>query len=215
MIDYLPLFSSPLWVMRIEDEAANRLNVALAEQLVAESQREAGIQRSNVGGWHSLPDLSSRKTPLFERLMGLLVDGAQTGLEELVQRSGANVWPEYRLGLEAWAMVMRNGDYTIPHDHAEAHFSGVYYLDAGDADLKKHPDSGLLAFQDPRGGRLCQIPGLDLYSPTFTVEARTGVLVMFPGFLSHYVHPYQGTRPRVCVSFNLRIELVNPLQRGD
>jgi len=208
MMDYLALFASPILVAQIDETEA--LNQSLTEQFVAESQDQLGIRRSNVGGWHSFQNLSTREDPLLQELMEMLVEGVQVGLGEFALRRGVDAWPEFRFGLQAWAMVMNDGDYTIPHDHSEAHISGVYYLDAGDADRERHPNSGLLAFQDPRGG-LPHIPGVELYPSTFTVEPKTGVLVIFPSFLTHYVHPYRGTKPRVSVSFNARLEPVPPL----
>lgn len=206
-MDYLSLFSTPILVLRVDD--TEELNSTLANQLVLESREQLGIERSNVGGWHSLPDLSTRDDVNFQELMEMLVDGIQVGLGEFARRTGAHTWPEYHLGLQAWAMVMNKGDYTIPHDHAESHISGVYYLDAGNVDQDVQFNSGLLAFQDPRGG-LSHIPGIELYPSTFTVQPQTGVLVLFPGFLTHYVHPYQGTQPRVSISFNVRLEPIPP-----
>src|SRR5262249_2945098 len=112
----------------------------------------------------------------------------------------------YRYGLQAWAMVMRNGDYAILHDHGDAHWSCVYYADAGDADEAAHPQSGMLVFVDPRrGGR--RIPLLD-YSPTeFGVHPHAGQLVIFPASLQHYVHSYRGKRPRVSISCNVTMDL--------
>ena len=88
----------------------------------------------------------------------------------------------------------------IAHDHGEAHWSTSYYVDAGDADLEHTPESGALAVLDPRrGGR--PIPGLES-GATFTIRPRTGVLVVFPGWLQHYVHPYRGTRPASLIACN-------------
>ncbi len=202
-MDFLPLFSSPVMVLRIDGTEA--LGDSLTARLVDESLAQEGLQRSNVGGWHSQPDLSTRSTPVVREFVEMLIDGAHAGLAEMARRCGSTPLHEPRLGIQAWAMVMREGDYTVPHDHAESHLSGVYYLDAGDADLEKTPDSGLLAFQDPRGG-VPHVPGLELYPSTFTVQPQTGVLGLFPGFLTHYVHPYRGKRPRVSVSFNVRVE---------
>ena len=118
--------------------------------------------------------------------------------------------PAMRIGVHAWAMVMRNGDYTIPHDHSEVHWATVYYADAGDADEAAHPASGLLALVDPRhGGR--PMPGLEsLLGTTFTVLPRTARLVVFPGWLLHYVHAYRGQRPRVSISCNVIFEPAAP-----
>jgi hypothetical protein len=52
------------------------------------------------------------------------------------------------------------------------------------------------------------MPGLELLGTTFTVPARSGRLVVFPGWLQHYVHSYRGQRPRVSISCNLVFEPV-------
>jgi hypothetical protein len=97
-------------------------------------------------------------------------------------------------------MVMRQGDYTVLHDHGEAHWSATYYVDAGDAD-QRSPESGALALVDPRrGGR--SIPGIESGS-TFMIRPRSGMLVVFPGWLQHYVHPYRGARPRIAIASNV------------
>jgi hypothetical protein len=36
------------------------------------------------------------------------------------------------------------------------------------------------------------------------------MLVVFPGWLQHYVHPYRGTRPRVAIACNLTM---SPIER--
>lgn len=109
---------------------------------------------------------------------------------------------ERGFGVIGWGTVMRDGDYTVTHDHGESIWSSAYYVDAGDADLTLHPQSGHLAFIDPR--RRGKPPGAgDLFAGLFTVRPRASLLVLFPGYLQHYVHPYRGTRPRIMVSCNL------------
>jgi len=36
------------------------------------------------------------------------------------------------------------------------------------------------------------------------------MLVVFPGYLQHYVHAYRGTRPRVAIACNLTL---SPIER--
>ena len=103
-------------------------------------------------------------------------------------------------------MVMRHGDHALVHDHVEAHFAVVYYPDPGDADLEMFPDSGKLCFVDPRRGGTV-IPGVELFPSQFAIDPRPGLLVVFPGWLQHYVQPYRGGRPRVSLSCNVRLEL--------
>jgi uncharacterized protein (TIGR02466 family) len=191
-MDRFQLFATPLLVRDLPGVEA--LNRELAERLLAEEQTAPGVARSNAGGWHSAPDLGRRSQPCFGALLQRVVDCAG----ELVAEPG------FRYGVQAWAMIMRDGDYAALHDHGEAHWSCVYYVDAGD-DAAEHPRSGRLAFVDPRrGGR--PMPLREPAPSTFLVRPRTGALVIFPSYLQHYVHPYRGARPRISISCNLVVE---------
>ena len=198
---HLPLFSTPVSMYDIPNmEETNR---EITERMIAESVSVPSVHRSNVGGWHS-PNLAGRPEPCFRRVVEAIVKGVRETVENLAQEKGKQI-PPLRIGVHAWAMVMRDGDYTIPHDHADVHWGTVYYADAGDADETAHPASGLLALLDPRqAGR--PMPGLEITGTTFTVLPRTGRLVVFPGWLVHYVHTYRGKRPRVSISCNVVFE---------
>jgi hypothetical protein len=223
-MDRFGLFSTPLFVFELPELAP--FNEPLAAALLAERQASPGLQRSNVGGWHSLPDLSQRHDPALRTLMqstvsrvggvvselaALAAGGAEPAQSSLGSPAEPSL-PRFRYGVHGWAMILERGDYVVLHEHGEAHWSTVYYVDAGDdgddasgAGSDPAP-SGLLAFVDPRrGGRT--VPGVELFPTTFTVRPRTGTLVVFPGWLQHYVHPYRGSRPRISISCNLVMDL--------
>jgi len=195
---HTPLFATPLLSTTVEGTDA--LNAALAAALCAEADTVPSRQHSNAGGWHSAQDLLQRPQPAFRSLAGLLTHHLQQALSTL-----APAMPE-KLGVsgQAWAMVMRDGDHALPHHHGEAHFSCAYYADAGDPPPADDPDAGALVFLDPRGA----ISGgpLELYPPVHTVRPQSGTLVMFPGYLLHFVRPYRGQRPRVSVAANFVLQ---------
>jgi hypothetical protein len=59
-----------------------------------------------------------------------------------------------------------------------------------------------LEFLDPRAGvDAVTAPG-DPYGEPFRVRPQAGLLVIFPSWLYHWVHPYTGQTPRIAVSFN-------------
>ena len=206
-MEIVDVFATPVTLERFNP--ADPLNAALTAALVSEAASTPGILRSNVGGWHSVPDLALRRGGPFPALMQRIVDTVGGLIGELAARQQA---PQraYRYGIQSWAMVMGPGHYTVLHDHAEAHISGVYYADAGD-DVEG--PSGHLAFGRPGGG-FAEIPGLTLFPTTFSVRPQTGMMVLFPGYLQHYVHPYRGQRPRVAISFNVRAEAAGPPPGG-
>jgi uncharacterized protein (TIGR02466 family) len=196
------LFSTPLVVVDLPGmEAAN---AEISTQLLAEEQAVPSWQRANVGGWHSVPNLSQRPQPCYRTLMRAVVDQVTTVVRGLASDMGLAQVPQYRYGVTAWGMVLREGHYVMVHDHGDVHWSVAYYVDAGDEVAEP---SGRLVFVDPRrSGR--SIPELDLFPTSFDIQPRTGALVIFPGWLQHYVHAYRGQRPRICVSCNLTMEVV-------
>ncbi|MHB2017914.1 MAG: putative 2OG-Fe(II) oxygenase [Candidatus Xenobia bacterium] len=193
-METLSLYPTPVTVFHLADmDATNR---EVADLLLAEQASSPGVQVSNVGGWHSRPDLTTRTEPGLSQLLAAIVD--RVG-QHVVKVADGTV-PPIGFAVSAWAMIMRDGDYTVVHDHCEAHWSTVYYVDAGDSD---HPKSGLLAFLDPRRpGR--PIPYYECGTQV-TIRPRTGALVVFPSWLQHHVHPYRGRGPRISISCNLVI----------
>lgn len=100
-----------------------------------------------------------------------------------------------------WASVYRKGDYLGPHSHNHAMGSVVYCLDWGDPDPDL-PLSGRLVFTDPRIDECCNIePGC--VTQELTPEMKNGAMVLFPGAIVHYVHPYSGNRPRITLAWNI------------
>jgi uncharacterized protein (TIGR02466 family) len=197
---HFALFHTPLSVYDVPN--VEDMNRELRERLCEEARNSSGLRRANVGGWHSPADIALRAEPCYRAVMKVIVDHVGATQSKVAAAMGLASAP-WRVAAEAWAMVMHDGDYTIAHDHGDAHWSSTYYVDAGDADLDRTPDSGALAVLDPRrGGR--PIAGADPGS-TFTIRPRTGMLVVFPGYLQHYVHAYRGTRPRVVIACNLTL----------
>lgn len=207
-MDRLTLFSTPIFVYDVPQTEA--LNRELAERMQAESASSEGLSRSNRGGWHSPPDLAHREEPCYRALIQMIIDHVAHSMHSLKPANRPSTPGQWRYAPHAWAMVMRDGDYTILHDHVTAHWSISYYVDEGDANHELHPQSGLLAFVDPRR-HLLPLPGLEEFNITdFTIRPKTGRLVVFPGWLQHYVHPYRGTRPRIAIACNVTVGLSEP-----
>ena len=206
-MDCFELFATPVRVFRID--GVDDLNSELSERFIQEADSSPGIRKSNVGGWHSPPDLTLRQVPCYQALMQMVVHHVDAAFVDVAERQQVAVETRYRFAVHGWAMLMRDGDYTIVHAHSQAHWSVAYYVDAGNADLDLFPDSGRLSFVDPRRGT-ATIPAIDLFAEQFSVLPETGMLVVFPGTLQHYVHAYRGTRPRICVSCNLVMDPLPP-----
>jgi hypothetical protein len=89
--------------------------------------------------------------------------------------------------------------------HPDSAWSGLYYADAG-TENQDRPLCGVLEFLDPRVGAEAVSAPEDLYGEPFRVRPQAGLLVVFPSWLYHWVHPYTGERPRIAISFNAAVE---------
>ena len=194
------LYSVPLYLNSWPDSAET--NDELQRLIEARLPAQSGRYHSNVGGWHSEgADLMSWGGPAIERLGGWILQAtkdmtaATSGLTTVTGRF--TVW--------AWANVLYRGGYNFVHDHPRHGWSGVYYVDPGDNDSANEL-AGQIEFVDPRNLVAAHpLPG-DPFSSEVRIRPETGMMLMFPGWLKHFVHPYQGSRPRISISFNVRYE---------
>ena len=191
----------PTLIGRFQVPDAEGINQDLQALIMAEETQYPSLGRSNIGGWHSRPDFLSRRDPAVSALTAWLT----WALRQMIDATaGANAF-NGTLSTSAWATICRAGAYHAPHSHPDSAWSGVYYVDPG-TESPDQPLSGVLEFLDPRAGvDAVTAPG-DPYGEPFRVRPQAGLLVVFPSWLYHWVHPYAGKTPRVAVSFNATLE---------
>src|SRR5262245_27471842 len=194
-VDVTPAF--PTLIGRSSVPDARAMNEELQALILAEEARYTSVGRSNIGGWHSHTDLLHRDTPG----VGALTAWITWAVRRMVDATAGPGRYTGSMSVSAWATICRAGAYHAPHCHPDSAWSGVYYVDAG-TDNPDQPLSGVLEFLDPRSGvETVTAPG-DPYGDPFRVRPHAGLLVVFPSWLYHWVHPYTGHRPRIAVSFN-------------
>jgi uncharacterized protein (TIGR02466 family) len=193
----LQLFAVPLAI--VDDLVDDGCRTKVADWVMSERALGEGVRRSVVGGWHSRADLPARGVSALDRLFESVV--AQ--VRDVHSRLGSGPPVPVRYLLQAWATVLEQGHYAQVHDHADAHWSAVYYVDAGDCDDES---SGRISWINPVGGHRA-LPGAQVVPTAFSWLPRTGQLLIFPGWLRHAVEPYRGTRPRIAVAANIEVRL--------
>jgi uncharacterized protein (TIGR02466 family) len=187
------------------------LNDALAEAILANEKRTPTVENNIVGGWSSKKDLLAWKVEGMAELSRRIQElaGAATRATNT-----ANVGMSVRFRLEAWANVLRAGGYHNVHDHPNAVWSGVYYVRAAPID-KTRPLAGVIEFVDPRqGADANSLPGSALRDRLRYAPAP-GLMIVFPGWLRHLVHPVAGPDERISISFNVYGAEVGPPARGN
>ena len=167
-------------------------NNQLAQDIINWSNQDKGVSKTNVKGWHSTTDMSTK--PEYQLLVNELFKMQQ----EIYEKEHLDRQP--KLG-NMWANINPPEGMNQPHIHPNALFSGVYYI-------KSNPKAGRLKIYDPRPGvqlimptRKSGDPGRDMWRDA-NIEPIEGRIVMFPSWLWHAVEPNDSNELRISVSFN-------------
>ncbi|WP_158538030.1 TIGR02466 family protein [Corallincola holothuriorum] len=109
--------------------------------------------------------------------------------------------------IHSWVHLTSNGGYVSQHNHPNASWSGIYFVDPGES-LAESKDSGLVKFATPnpaikmhRDAGNCSLQG-PLSHNTLVIQPKAGDLVIFPSYLMHEVSPYVGSGRRITIAFN-------------
>jgi uncharacterized protein (TIGR02466 family) len=174
------------------------MNQELQALILAEEAKYASLGRSNIGGWHSRTDFLDYPDPAVAALTTWITWAVNQMIDATAGRGSFSG----TMSLSGWATICRAGSYHAPHSHPDSAWSGVYYVDAGTHRTDRSL-SGMLEFLDPRAGvEAVTAPG-DPYGEPVRVRPEAGLIVIFPSWLYHWVHPYAGDTPRIAVSFNV------------
>jgi hypothetical protein len=167
---------------------------------------DAGVSKTNWGGFQSYPDLFERHEDATVhqalepcRQLHVIAShamdelGPEQYLDDLVRPNVGELHPAY-----AWVNVNRSRDYNFMHVHETGRWSAVFFVSAGDTDpqsLQQPPGgemtNGHLIF---RGGRKRSRGGeASGFSHTYMAVAPVpGSLWLFPGTIPHAVMDVMG-----------------------
>jgi len=176
------------------------VNAALRKEILNRSQSYPSLGKSNLGGWRSRNDLLHWPVPEVAQV-GEWISQA---IREMISSMAGYDGFRGDVRIVGWASVCQKGAYNAPHVHPESALSGVYYVDPGER-ASDAPLSGQLEFLDPRGrAGMAATPG-DPFGDPVRVEPKAGLMVIFPSWLYHWVHPYAGDGMRIAISFNVAV----------
>ena len=183
-------FPTPIYILDIKDKS---LNTQLEKDVINWMNKDKGISRTNVKGWHSTTDMHTK--PEYARLVKALYEAQNKIYQE------ENYESEPFLG-NMWANVNPPGGYNRAHLHPNCTWSGVYYI--------KTPEKcGELKLKDPRTGAEMSSPKMKKSNTLperlwreVTYIPVAGRCIMFPAWLIHCVEPNDSNDIRISVSFN-------------
>ena len=199
------IFATPLLRRYVPEAAA--LNAGLERAILRRRQDDAGARVSNIGGWHSQGNIFDWPEPEIGRLAAEIDSGVQEiwRAPDLLGQGDSEASKPVSHEIFGWANVNQAGDYNSVHMHPGNHLSAVYYVTAGAPSADKGMD-GRLELRDPRpASNFCGAPGRR-NSGSLLVNPRAGMLLLFPAWLDHLVHPFQGEGHRISIAVNIAIK---------
>lgn len=180
-----------------EDHNAGLIDAIHANRAAHEGK---GMIRSNAGGWHSDVDLMSWKSPQIKTLQDRIFAMTKTITQATMQAPGGR---RFDFSISAWANVNTHGSYNRVHNHPNATWSGVYYVANGELE-DGWPENGKLELVDPRVGiDMIHLEGTFMGGRTL-IDPIPGLMIMFPSWLQHFVHPFYGSGERISIAFNIQ-----------
>ncbi|MFT4863398.1 MAG: hypothetical protein ACI95C_002629 [Pseudohongiellaceae bacterium] len=201
---HLGFFESPVVYSRLAD--ADQLLADLETAIRHNMANSKGLDRSNVGGWHSDTDMLQWGGSAARKL----ADTAIKICKRVSHFNDSHV-DNFHWTAKMWANVTPNGGLNQAHAHPGNLWAAVLYLDLGEDPTATSDVGGTFYIEDPRfpmaamhnpGFRLLGANGQpQQYETEFNLQR--GNLIVFPAWLKHGVRRYLGNRERISIAMNI------------
>ena len=170
------VFSTPIWHLRAEEK--DKAILPEMQQWALKYKREnAGVIRSNDGGYHSDYSIDFGKLLHFENLQERLS------------------WLPHFYYTSWWININQKGDLNGKHTHPGCVLSGIWYITDNYEELVfDHP---LDHIRDDLNN---MFPELYLQH---SWDCKAGDIILFPSDIVHCVKRHQVRSPRISIAFNI------------
>ncbi|MGI9310535.1 MAG: putative 2OG-Fe(II) oxygenase [bacterium] len=209
-----------LWPVRILTRRFDRhgeINPALIE-LFRRYQRDHPAAGASPSSVYSSPDnfAEGLEHPALAELQKFILDNVFA----VARDANAAYWkPGLSLDVKLtglWFQISNDFGFHEVHVHGNCSWSGVYYVQSGDASRAKsdrHANgmpNGVTRFYGPYMEYLAGGHGdrgnFYLNDHAHDCYPQDGMLCVFPSHLKHMVFPYQGEQDRIIVSFHAVVD---------
>lgn len=199
------MFATPL--IRVKHPELTALIDPVRSLVLTQKETETGMTRSNMGGWHSTPNMQVWGGEAAQKLASIAIGLTEQHLTVSSAPDGLQIgW-----AVDMWANVNGAGHANAQHCHPGAFASAVFYADQGNENLPAK--DGHIVFEDPR------FPMAHMQHPNvlwagrdgkgtesqFAVLPEQGEMVIFPSWLRHGVKPHTGSGERISIAINLSL----------
>ncbi|MBC7987730.1 MAG: hypothetical protein H7X93_13840 [Sphingomonadaceae bacterium] len=196
-------FATPVFTWQFADRAELNARVAESVRRLARAGRSHDENRAHQGGFYTPGALFDDPPPEIVEVRSLMRDGVRRYME-VVARTGygrIRAIPDGWIHLQGWAALTRERDYQPPHVHAGSNMSCIYYVEVPD---KPDPQGAIDLMNPLPAQEMTFIPGGQ--TTHCRVTPRPGMLLIFPAYVSHIVHPFFGAGERICIVANAMIK---------
>jgi len=194
----------PTTVVQRQFQGVDSLNQALFAIIESLSERYANTPQNAVssglistqGGYQTATNLNlfTLKHEAITRFRDeMVLPAASDYLDQVFgdQSEKFNPWPD------GWANLLSGGDWQRPHFHPTHRnvVCGVYYVHVPE---QKPEPQGNIEFFNP-----IQASVNHGFPSTRRLLPQEGLMILFPPWYIHYVHPFQGDGKRAIIAFDI------------
>ena len=189
---YLNLFHVPIQISKLE------LDIDSLIEFCYEMKRknEKGIEKTNVGGWHSDNIFDETHTE-FVKLKTEIENTAYVYHEEMQFKKTL----KQKLG-NIWVNINQKGHSNDYHVHPDSIFSGAFYLKGKAPIVFRHPFRDISSYY-------WRESFIEEWNPansgTWRIEPEPNMLFVFPAWIEHKVFMNKEDTDRISFSFNTSI----------
>jgi len=150
--------------------------------------------------------LSGNLFDIHHPVITWLRDCVNVSINQYAKDAGIDYQMDWHV--QAWPNVNRFGDYHNLHNHPHSWLSGTYYVavPSGEPKVKGRSDlnPGAISFFDPRAqANMLAVKGDGQVEAEHRVMPEPGMILIWPAFIHHLVHPNLHQEPRISISFNV------------
>ena len=190
-------FPQPVFYYKLDDYKKHNKDLSKHIYNLQALDKE-GLQRSNVGGWHSKPfNLKDKISAPFRFFVE-----TQKYVADVFKEYGWTYTPEKVNLTEMWAIINKKNNFNIEHTHPNNFLSAAYYVKAPE-------NSGSFRVTNPNTisrERITKSDSrTDLNQNVGQIIPKEGDLLIFPAYLPHSVGQNLSDEDRVIISFNIDI----------
>ena len=183
----------------------------IKQQLIDNITSNFNSEFVNEYSGHDHPLRSGAVTKIYDKFTyseeGKTIDDPNLKLVfDWITEHGKEYWKILNLSqqlnpyiLQLWATAVKQGGFIASHNHNPIPVAGVFYL-------KAEPRLGNLFLENPLDLVLGKSPNhSDQHTPTrfnYEVEAISGKLVLFPGWMKHFTRPNPTDDLRMSMAVN-------------